>query len=251
LIKGDAVFGGTGVDLKTTLPDVVEDYDPDYSIYPDNDTSYGFLSRGCIRKCSFCVVPEKEGPIRKVSDISKILRHKKVNFLDNNILALPECAEILTELADRKIKVYFNSGLDIRLVTDCTSLLLSRLNYLGDYLFSFDSLAYLPLVSAGLSRMSWRKDWQIKFNIYTHPDMAFHETTQRVLWCSKNKTLPYIMRDITCWDSPFSDFYVDLAAWCNQPNLFKKIDFKTFLQKRHPTNSQRAVKSFECWKSGL
>ena len=53
-IEGDdIIFGGTGADLITTLPAEVETCDPDYSIYPDNDISYGFITRGCIRNCSF------------------------------------------------------------------------------------------------------------------------------------------------------------------------------------------------------
>lgn len=50
------------------------------------------------------------------------------------------------------------------------------------------------------------------------------------------------MRDISCWESELSDFYVDITSYCNQPNLFKKMDFKTFLKKRH-TNEQRIKKS--------
>lgn len=251
-VHGNGIlFGGTGVDLKTTLSDGVESCDPDYSIYPDNDTSYGFISRGCIRKCSFCKVPKKEGYIRKVSNISDIVRHKKVKFMDNNILALPEHLEILQELSERKIKCCFNQGLDIRLLTEQNSQALSKLKYLGDYVFAFDTLSSIYAVEQGLSLMPWRKDYRIKFFIYTSPDMSFSEIVRRVVWCGQNKCLPYIMRDISCWDSPFSDFYVDLASWCNQPNLFKKIDFKTFLQKRHPEKPQRVVESLACWESGL
>lgn len=60
-VKGKNItFGGTGYSLKVTLPDKVENLNPDYSIYPENDISYGFISCGCIRNCSFCDVPEKE-----------------------------------------------------------------------------------------------------------------------------------------------------------------------------------------------
>ena len=192
-VQGEGIiFGGTGHDLKTTLPDVVEAHLPDYSIYPDNDTSYGFISRGCIRKCSFCKVPEKEGYIRKVSNISDIVRHKKVKFMDNNILALPEHLEILKELAERKIKCCFNQGLDIRLLTEETSAALSKLNYMEEYVFAFDSISQQPAVERGLALMPWRKDWQLKFFMYTHPDMPIRETVFRLRWAHDNKCLPYI-----------------------------------------------------------
>ncbi|KKK46874.1 hypothetical protein LCGC14_3160870 [marine sediment metagenome] len=63
------IFGGTGFSLNVTLPDNIENLKPDYSIYPDNDISYGFISRGCIRKCYFCKVPEKEGGILTQADV--------------------------------------------------------------------------------------------------------------------------------------------------------------------------------------
>lgn len=59
IIGENIIFGGTGVDLTTNLPDEIEDCDPDYSIYPNNNTSYGFITRGCIRSCAFCKVPKK------------------------------------------------------------------------------------------------------------------------------------------------------------------------------------------------
>lgn len=249
-IKGSAIFGGSGHSLKSVLPDEIENSEPDYSLYPENDMSYGFLSRGCIRKCSFCAVPQKEGYIRKVANVSDIVRHSKVNFLDNNILALPECEEILKELAERKIKCFFNSGLDIRLVNPDNSLLLYNLNYLGEYLFSFDSLSYLPVLTEAINLLTWRRDWQIKFNIYVNPDMPISETTTRIIWCKENKCLPYLMRDISCWESPYADFFVDLSAWCNQPGFFKNMTFDEFLVKRHPNHVNRVLQSLELWMKG-
>jgi len=42
-VKGERIeFGGSGYCLKKTLPDNIENLDPDYSIYPLNDISYGF-----------------------------------------------------------------------------------------------------------------------------------------------------------------------------------------------------------------
>lgn len=62
----------------------------------------------------------------------------------------------------------------------------------------------------------------------------------RVEWCRKNKCLPYVMRDINCWDSEERDFYIDYAAYCNQPSFFKSMDFETFLKKR--TNNQERIR---------
>lgn len=59
----EVVKGGTGYSLTTQLPKEIDDFIPDYSIYPqiDKKTAYGFLTRGCPNKCKWCVVPIKEG----------------------------------------------------------------------------------------------------------------------------------------------------------------------------------------------
>ena len=64
-------IGGTGWDLKKELPAHIENLVPDYSLYsyPHN---IGFTMRGCRLKCSFCVVPEKEGKPKSVMTIPEI-----------------------------------------------------------------------------------------------------------------------------------------------------------------------------------
>lgn len=75
------------------------------------------------------------------------------------------------------------------------------------------------------------------------------DTVRRVEWCRDHKVLPYVMRDAavyrTCSD--VSEFYTDLAAWCNQPAFFKKLEFDEFLAKRHLKNYARGGRSFEIW----
>lgn len=250
IVGHNIIFGGTGVDLTTTLPDEVEKCDLDYSIYPYNDTSYGFITRGCIRNCSFCKVPKKEGYIHKVADVDDIVRHKKVKFLDNNFLAFPQHKEILAELISKKIKCQFNQGLDIRLIDNENSTLLSKLNYHGEYIFAFDNLKYRTVIEEKMLFLSWRKPFQLKFFVYIHPDMELNETVRRIVWLKENQCLPYIMRDLSCWQNEYSDFFVDLAAYCNQVHIFKKMEFSQFIERRH-TNTERIVSSKRLWNDNL
>ena len=76
--------------------------------------------------------------------------------------------------------------------------------------------------------------------------MNLKETIERIEWLKNNKCLPYIMRDISCWGSKYNHFYVDIAAYCNQPNLFKKLTFEEFLNKRH-TNLERINRSYNLY----
>ncbi|RKJ23007.1 radical SAM protein, partial [Butyricicoccus sp. 1XD8-22] len=70
----EIIKGGTGYGLENRLPDEIEHIYPDYALYPDftRETAYGFLTRGCYRACSFCLVSEKEGrQAEKVADLSE------------------------------------------------------------------------------------------------------------------------------------------------------------------------------------
>jgi hypothetical protein len=227
-------FGGTGYDLTIKLSKEVDDLDPDYSIYPDNKISYGFITRGCIRNCYFCIVPQKEGKIYKYNNINNIVKHKIVCFLDNNILAYPDYEKEFNYLIKNKIRCFFNSGLDIRLIDNKNSFLLSELNYYGEYLFSFDNINNIELITEKLEilKTEIRKDWKIKFNIYCNANMPLRDTLDRIEFCKNERCLPYLMRDINCWTSENKNFYTDLSAWCNQPSLFKKMSFEEFMPKR-------------------
>lgn len=84
----EPVRGGTGYDPNVKLPDEVEQIIPDYSLYPDFSSALGFLTRGCIRNCPWCIVPKKEGSLREVDDIERVSAgRQEVVLLDNNLLA--------------------------------------------------------------------------------------------------------------------------------------------------------------------
>ena len=203
--------------------------------FPDEDTSYGFITRGCIRNCWFCKVPKFEGKLQEYNNIESIVKHKKVKFLDNNILAYPKHMDVFRWCLDHpEIRVEFNQGLDFRLVNDENLDALSKLNYMGEYIFAFDEPKYQPLLDKKLVLMKKyiNTPWKLKFYIYYHPSMSLRELYDRVEWCRAHECLPYVMRDIACWDCENKNFLIDYAAYCNQPGMFKKVSFADFLIKR-------------------
>lgn len=131
----EIIRGGTGYDIYSHLPEEIDRMQPDYSIYPNvpSDTAYGFLTRGCPNKCSWCVVPRKEGTVVPYMDIDEIAiegRHKIV-LMDNNILAAGDYAkEQLQKIINRGYRVDFNQALDARLVTDEYAQLLAQVKWL-------------------------------------------------------------------------------------------------------------------------
>ena len=67
--EGRAEIGGSGYDLKKKLPPEIDKVKP--------KINWGFTTRGCIRKCPFCIVSEKEGDVNVVGDIYDIWNGEK------------------------------------------------------------------------------------------------------------------------------------------------------------------------------
>jgi len=118
----DTIRGGTGYSLTSVLPYEVEATRPDFSLWPRWDKSMGFTTRGCVRRCPFCVVPRKEGGIRVVAQFGDVWdgRSSEVILLDNNVTAAP-LGHFRSVLADAKrndVTLDFSQGFDARLWTD-------------------------------------------------------------------------------------------------------------------------------------
>jgi len=104
-----------------------EEYLPAYDIlksvdkWKDWKKSILFTTRGCIRKCPFCVVPKIEGGMKEPKfSILPLIHpdHNEVVIWDNNFLASPYAKQILMELRDGGYRADFNQGLDARLMTE-------------------------------------------------------------------------------------------------------------------------------------
>ena len=69
----EVVRAGTGYrDYATILPEEIEHICPDYSLYGVKE-AYGFLTRGCVNHCPWCVVPHKEGVLFRGQQLVKPL----------------------------------------------------------------------------------------------------------------------------------------------------------------------------------
>ena len=87
----EVVRGVTGYDIAVRLPEAVEHSRMmDYSIYTEYPFSLQFFSRGCIRKCPFCLVREKEGYIQAVEPVELNPEGKWIEVLDTNFFANPQ-----------------------------------------------------------------------------------------------------------------------------------------------------------------
>jgi len=252
-VKGckDIVYGGTGYDLLAKLAPEVERCQPDYSLYEDDeiDTSIGFITRGCIRKCKFCFVPIKEGMLHEYRPVEDLVGqmivegHKKIRFLDNNILAYDKHMNVFRYLTDAKIRCSFNEGLDLRLITDENAEALSKLRYYpSEYLFAFDDIKLQRIVTEKIAvvKKYIPKDWHLKVYIYCSKDMDFiTEVKPRLEWCRENKVLPYLMLNENLLGH---SFYSKIKSWGNYPSNFKYHTFEEYI--RYTSNDNAAKDRF-------
>ena len=226
-----AEIGGTGFDLHKRLPEEVENEDLDYSLYPDCDYSVGFLTRGCPNKCKFCVVPEKEGGIaldRHWTRWSNPNGNRYV-FFDNNLLAHPDCIDILDDIAKAKIKVDFNQGLDIRLVTPQIAHALSKVRWTRFLRFSFDHSALKPAVERGLNHLSEAgiKPHQIWFYVLIGFDSTHENDLDRVEFLRS--------KGIDCFAMPFDrtdQYQRDFTRWVAHKAIFKSTPFAQYIRTK-------------------
>ena len=136
----------------------IEELVPDYSIlehiqysYPVRDAYFGYASRGCVRKCSFCGVPKLEGGQREMPPITGLVTgvderfgpKKDLILMDNNVAASNRYREVVAEIRDVgfergalferpgfapiKRRVDFNQGVDARILSK-TSMYLKEMS---------------------------------------------------------------------------------------------------------------------------
>jgi radical SAM superfamily enzyme YgiQ (UPF0313 family) len=149
VVRADEVVkGGTGYKLYDEL--FCDDTEPDYSLYLQYQHAYGFLTRGCVRNCAWCIVPKKEGGVRPYRDIKTVLQGRKTAILmDNNVLASEHGLQQLEKIVDLGCRVDFNQGLDSRLVTDEIAKLLSNIKWIRFIRLACDTTpAVEPLLKA-------------------------------------------------------------------------------------------------------
>lgn len=132
-----AIMGGTGVDVASSLEaEGITTIQQDYSIYPTWKQSIGFTQRGCRLKCSFCVVPRKEGKMRGEQGIWDVWRGdpfpRELILLDNDFFGQPEWRQRIAEIRDGGFKVSFNQGINARFLDDEAAEAIASIDYRDD-----------------------------------------------------------------------------------------------------------------------
>ena len=261
VLKLDNVsYGGTGFyyDKAPCLSDAIEHQMPDYHLYDAwvqeqlerggkrreyayyTDYSIGFLTRGCFRKCAFCV-NQNYDRVATHSPLSEFLdtARPKICLLDDNFFGSPNWKVLLIELQRTGKPFQFKQGLDERLLTDEKCALLFASKYDGDYIFAFDNVADADIIEKKIILARKYTNAVLKFYCFCGFDRSgkwdadfwrqdIFDLLFRIRLLMRHRCLPYVMRFARYSESPYRGMYVTLARWCNQPGFFKKKSLREF-----------------------
>jgi len=272
------VFGGSGFGIEYCgeLPAEIEHHMPDYNLYNKfveqkiakgvkpsrfseyKDYSIGFTTRGCFRKCGFCINKKYDKACRhaKVSEFFDTSR-KHICLLDDNILAYGKWREVFDELAETGRRFQFKQGLDIRLMDEEKAKVLKESKWEGSFIFAFDHIKDSGLIEEKLG--IWRKYNTKRTKLYllcayeSQGATDIENIFKRLKILKKYNCLPYLMRYESYKNSEFQAMYIAIARWCNQPHVFDKMSFRQFCaynqeqikSEGKECSSMRSVKDFE------
>ena len=235
----DAVRGGTGYAVESRLPDEIEATPPDYTIYPHYLAAYGFLTRGCVNACPWCVVPRKEGGIRVVADIEQICRtntgfRRKAVLMDNNFLAAP--IDFVREQADRmrklRVSVDFNQATDARLYDDERAHIMARVPWISLVRLACDTDGMIPHVVKAMRAL---RKYGCKKDIFVYvlaKDGEIESALNRIeaITAADKRAVPFVMpfRALDRATGAPSAELRRLARWCNRAWIRKSCRFQDY-----------------------
>jgi len=234
-------IGGPGSGFKTKLPPEVEHIMPDYSLYGLKH-SMGFTSRGCIRHCPWCIVPDLEGMVQPWAEIYEFWdrSHDKIILLDNNLLAAPNWKKTLEDLARERVRVDFNQGLDIRLIDEEKANCLARVAFTKWLRFSFDEPAMETDVRGGIAALQKAgiSPSRLMFYLLVGFDTSYKQDMERIsmlrgyncdYFAMQYQPVNGVMRRVV-WDGPGR--LEEFCRWINVKRLHRNMGYTRWLKYR-------------------
>ena len=230
-VDGKEVFDKT---KDVELPGEIEHIYPDYAIYGITDKAYGFMSRGCPRRCDFCHVEAKEGSVsKKVADLDEFWNGQKyIEIMDPNTLACCEWENILDQLIDSKAYVDFNQGVDARLLTPgkiekIKQIKIKNIHFAWDRYKDKDIV--LPKLKMFKEMTGWNRD-KVAVYVLCGYDSTMEENLERIEEIRKLNFQPYVM----LYDKQHikrGDELRKLQRWVNAKQAFWKCSFEEYQRR--------------------
>ncbi len=259
--------GRKGIDMCSQMPDyhlyddyigVMENLRSSNAYYKDyKDYSIGFLTRGCFRRCPFCVnkLERRSMPYSKLSDFldnevdekTGMPKRPYIYLWDDNFLASPYWERMLDDLNATGRPFQFRQGLDERILGqnrrgEEMAKKLANSNYHGDFIFAFDNWFDRKIIVRSLK--IWKHycpKKETKFYLFCgfHQSHDNKKTFQqdiaeifmRMCVLMRYGCLGYVMRHEDYKKAPIPNIYVQIARWCNQPGFFRNMSFWQYCYK--------------------
>lgn len=228
----EVIKGGTGYDIASKLPEEIERVvDLDYSIYPQYMFSMQFFSRGCIRKCPFCLVRDKEGYIHSVEPSNLNPNGKWIEVLDNNFFANPEWRSAVEWLNATKQPVNLH-GVDVRIMNEEQCMELNSMKLHKGVHIAWD-LPQLDLKPKLEEVTKWIKPYKLTCYVLVGFNSTMDQDLYRLRTLKELGITPFVMvyRDFENNVKP-SQYAKDIARWANRMECFKSCDFKDFQPRK-------------------
>lgn len=217
--------------------------------------SIGFLTRGCVRHCPFCI-NKLENQVCRYSKLEWFLDNERderghlvrpyIYLWDDNFLAADRSVwePLLQELIDTKRPFQFRQGLDERMLAqspdgELMAQMLAKSKYHGDFIFAFDNWKERELIERALK--IWKRHNPKKgtkfylfcgFRLTEHSHERFYkdiwELFQRIKLLMSYGCVGYVMRHEDYKKYKISNLYIQIARWCNQQQFYKKMSFWEF-----------------------
>lgn len=222
-------------------------YFNDYKYY-----SIGFLTRGCVRHCPFCV-NKLENKVVKYSEIDWFLDNEKdengkllrpyIYLWDDNFLASDRniWEPLLDALIATKRPFQFRQGLDERILAESEdgpiiAEKLSKCKYHGDFIFAFDNWKDRDKIVKALK--IWKRynpKKSTKFYLFCgymlksgNDEQLYNDIKilfDRIHILMQYGCFGYVMRHADYENHDLSNIYVQIARWCNQPQFYRYMSF--------------------------
>jgi len=226
--------------------------------------SIGFLTRGCIRKCPFCV-NKSINQVYNYSQLSDFVDPKRrhIYLWDDNFLASKDWKQLLLELQATNKPFQFRQGLDIRLVNEEKAEMLAKSKYHGDFIFAFDQIKDKELIVKKLKIWKQHTKKTTKLYLFCGYEISDDHTLindilhlfERIEVLMSFGCLGYVMRHEDYRNHPLKNIYVQIARWCNQPQFYKKMSFKEFIERNQfwvkTDNKCMSLKTYEDFLSNF
>ncbi|HAT75977.1 MAG TPA: hypothetical protein DCS19_03815 [Flavobacterium sp.] len=253
------IFGGSGFyfDKAEKLPYEIEHTMPDYNLYSDSviksvvpsnrisqfkDFSIGFTTRGCIRKCDFCI-NRNETKVYRHSNVSEFLDETRpfIMLWDDNIIAFKEYEKVFAELNETNKPFIFKQGMDFRLFNKHTMDIVFNSNYFSYggkkqnkafriFHFAFDNIKDAKKIEENLILYHKNRSYACRIMFYVligfdrgmkYDNDFYKEDFESLLFrikiLFKYRASPYIMCHENYKKSPLLKHIEAIRKICNYP----------------------------------